>query len=188
MLIVTSPYRFTADQYQKMGKVGILHEDDRIELIRGEIIVMDPMTPHHVWSVMLLINFLLRRAPDTVRVNPRCPFRLSNDSEPHPDAALIRPRRYWDALPTPEDVFVVTEVADTSQKYDREIKLPLYAAAGIPEAWLVDLADNAIERHTEPKGDIYTQIRRYRRGAVMESVAVPTLAVPVAEFLPPDEQ
>jgi Uma2 family endonuclease len=185
---MVSRYRFTADQYQKMGQVGILHEDDRNELICGDIIEMDPMTPPHVWSVILLTKFLSRHAPDTVHVSPRNPFRLSADSEPHPDLTLIRPYRSWDVLPTPEDVFVVVEVADTSQRYDREVKLPLYAGVSIPEAWLVDLADNTIERYTEPKGGIYTEMRRYGRGEVLESVVVPTLALPVAEFLPPNEK
>lgn len=176
-------YRFTVDDYEQMVAVGILREDDRVELIEGEIIAMSPIGPRHADCVAILARLLSRQAPDDVLITVQNPIRFPDDSEPQPDIALVRFGRYTRALPSPDDVFVVIEVADTSRGYDRDTKLPLYAAAGIAEAWLVDLSANRIERHTEPGPDGYQAIIRAGRGAVLASVVVPSLAIPVDAVL-----
>lgn len=176
-------YRFTVADYEQMVAAGILHEDDRVELIDGEIIAMSPIGPRHADCVAILTRLLARQVPDDVLITVQNPIRLPDDSEPQPDIALVRFGRYIQMLPTPGDVLVVIEVADTSRGYDRDTKLPLYAAAGIAEAWLVDLAANRIERHTEPSADGYQAIIRAGRGAVVASVVVPALTVPVDAVL-----
>ena len=96
---------------------------------------------------------------------------------------MIRARDYGDSLPIPEDVLFLIEVADTSLAFDRDVKVPLYARAGIAEVWLVDLNEGAIERHTEPSENGYRLVRRAMPGETLESAALPGLAAPVDTVL-----
>src|ERR671938_544657 len=132
---------FSVDEYYRMGEAGILTEDDRVELIEGEIIEMSPIGSRHAACVNRLNTLLGRHLRQTAIVSVQNPIRLDAYSEPEPDVALLRPRAdyYESGHPTPADALLIVEVADTSADYDRIIKLPLYAKAGIPEAWLVDL-------------------------------------------------
>lgn len=187
MAMLNPHHRFTVDEYERMVEVGILTEDDHVELIHGEILTKSPIGPRHVDSVAILSRPLTFAAPDDVLVLVQSPIRLPDRTEPEPDIALVHFGRYRRALPEPDDVFVLIEVSDSTREYDRNTKLPLYAAAGIPEAWLVDIAADRVERHTEPAADGYQLIRRFGRGAVVESVAIPTLAIPVDEILGSDE-
>ena len=114
--------------------------------------------------------------------SPRNPVRLSDDSEPEPDFAVVRDRPY-EELPTPADVLLVIEVADTSQEYDRKVKLPLYAAAGIPEAWLIDLAAETVERHTDPGKGFYRLTTLALHGESLTSTVLPDLTIVVDEVL-----
>jgi len=187
MVVPMQRYRFTVDQYERMGTAGILAEDSRVELINGEIIAMSPIGPRHADCVAMLTRLLARQAPDTVLVAVQNPIRLPDATEPQPDLSLLRFARYTRTLPIASDALVVVEVSDTTLDYDRQTKLPLYAAAGIPEAWLVDLGANRIERHTEPTADGYQLVRYFGRGVAVESVAIPTLTIPVNEVLGSDE-
>lgn len=116
-------------------------------------------------------------------VSPQNPVRLSEHLEPHPNLAVLRVRDYTDSLPRAEDVLVLIEVSDITLSYDRNVKLPLYARAGLPEVWIVDLASEAIERHTEAAEDGYRLVRRARRGEMLESIALPALGIPVDAVL-----
>lgn len=172
-------HRFTVDEYEQMIVAGILTEDDAVELIRGEIVDMSPMGPHHFDCVFMLTRLLNRLIPDDVGVAVQLPIRMPTDSEPEPDLALIRFARYVRSIPTIEDVRVVIEVSDSTLAYDRHVKLPLYAAVGIPEAWLVDLTANRIERHSQPMADRYSVVVGYGPGTILESTAVPGLSISV---------
>ncbi|MCA1668703.1 MAG: Uma2 family endonuclease [Thermomicrobia bacterium] len=186
--MATMPYfRFTADEYERMIEVGILTKYHHVELIRGEIIMMHPISPPHAFCSMMLTDLLVPSVPDEIRVAARCPIRFSDESIPQPDVALLRFARYTHAYPRAGDVHMMVEIADTTRAYDHEVKLPLYAAAGIPEVWLVDIAADRIERHTEPGADGYQLIRHFGRGTAVESVVIPTLAIPVDEILGSDE-
>jgi Uma2 family endonuclease len=187
MAMLNPHHRFTVDEYERMVDVGILTEDDHVELIHGEIITMSPIGPRHVDSVAILSRLLTFAVPDDVLVLVQSPIRLPDTTEPEPDIALVHFARYRRALPEPDDVFVLIEVSDSTREYDRNTKLPLYAAARIPEAWLVDIAADRIERHTEPAADGYQLIRHFGRGTVVESVAIPALAIPVDDILGNDE-
>ena len=170
--------RFTVEDYHRMGEAGILTEDDRVELIGGAIVEMSPIRDPHVRAINHLTEFLVvRLAGGDVTVSIQNPIRLSNDTEPQPDLAVLRGRDR--GLAEAADVLLVIEVADTSRRYDRNVKLPLYAAAGIPEAWLVDLVARTIERHTEPRAGRYRQITIARRGESLASTVLPAIILPV---------
>jgi len=166
-----------------MAEVGILHEDDRVELIVGEIVEMSPIGGRHAACVREINRLLGRQVGDELRVDVQSPVRLNEQEEPQPDLAVIRTRDYGSSLPTPEDVLLLIEVADTSLAYDRDVKLPLYARSGIAEVWLVNLNGGVVERHTEPSENGYRLVRRTGRGETLESAALPTLTLPVDAVL-----
>ena len=150
-------HRLSVDDYERMGQANILGEDDRVELIDGEIIDMPPIGSPHGGAVKRIANRLARAFGETEAILAvQAPLRLSDFSEPQPDIALLRPRDdfYAKSHPRPEDVLLIIEVAETSLRYDRDKKLPLYARADIPECWLVDLAGQAlwIYRNPGPQG------------------------------------
>ena len=118
---------------------------------------------------------LVGRVGDDVIVSVQNPVRLNEYAEPQPDVALIRVRDYSESLPTPDDVLLLIEVSDTTLAYDRGVKLPLYARAGIREVWIVDLAGETIGRHSDPSGDGYQRVAQTRRGQTLESTGLPGL-------------
>ena len=171
--------RWTVAEYYRMGEAGILTEDDRVELIGGEIVEMSPIGTAHVWSVSALAKHAERSVGDKTGILVQSPFRLADDKEPQPDLVLVRLGTPRDRLPGPADVLLVIEVADSSRAYDRGVKLPLYAAAGIPEAWLVDLVAATLERFTEPREGRYRQVTLGGGGDTLASTVLPGLAIPV---------
>ena len=174
--------RFTVEDYHRMGEAGILTEDDRVELIGGAIVEVSPIRDPHVRAADHLNEFfVVRLAGGEVTVSIQNPIRLSDDSEPQPDLAVLRGRDR--GVANAPDVLLVIEVADTSRRYDRNVKLPLYAAVGIPEAWLVDLIGQTIERHTEPRDGRYRQITIAGRGESLASTVLPALILPVDAVL-----
>lgn len=180
--------RFTVEEYRRMEEAGILHEDDRTELIEGDIVQMSAMGSRHAACVGRTDRLIQRRVGDHAIVFVRCPIQLSGHLEPEPDIAVLRPRTdFYDAeLPGPTDVLFVVEVADSSLAYDRETKLPLYARAGIPEAFIADLVHDRLERHTEPAGALYRATLRAVRGEAIPSTTVPGLVLAVEEVLGPN--
>lgn len=157
---------FDADEYHRMVEAGILSEDDRVELIQGEILRMAPIGLRHAACVDRLTALFGGYVSETATVRVQSPVHLDDHSEPQPDAALLRPRRdfYASGHPGPADIFLIVEVADTSLEYDRTYKLPLYARAGIVEVWLVDLSNSVIETYTQPV-DVQYQAKRQVAGA-----------------------
>lgn len=145
-------HRLTVRDYQRMGEAGIFHEDERTELIEGEIVDMAPIGAGHASSVKRLANILKLAVGDGAIVSVQDPIVLGKHSAPQPDIALLRPRAdyYATAHPQAEDVLLIIEVADSSLAYDRDIKLPLYAQHGIPEVWLVDLTARQLTIHQQP--------------------------------------
>ena len=178
--------RFTIDEYYCMAQAGILHEDDRVELIEGEIIEMSPIGSRHVACVNRTARWFDRGVGDRAIVSVQNPIRLSRHSEPQPDVALLRTRPdfYASALPGPGDVLLVIEMADTSLAYDRRVKLPLYAEAGIPEVWIVDLTQERIQVHRDPHRRRYQHVMVFARGPVLTPLAFSDLRVPVEDLLP----
>ena len=185
MAIQLTRRRFTVDEYHRMAEVGLLNEDDRVELINGEIVEMTPIGVPHASTVRRLIRLLSQRFSGQAIVDVQNPVRGWEYSEPQPDLTLLRarPGMYSDAHPGPGDVLVVIEVADSSAAYDREVKLPLYASAGFPEAWLVDLTDEHIEVHRMPTPEGYRDVRILQRGDRFAPGAFPDVEINVDEVL-----
>ena len=129
---------FSVQEYHRMAETGILHDKERVELIEGEIVQMAPIGTRHFGCVINVNRLCLARLGDRAVVSPRGPVVIAPRSEPQPDLALIRPRAvpYSRGLPTPEDVLLAVEVADTTVRFDRLVKSRLYARAGIAEFWL----------------------------------------------------
>jgi len=150
-------HRLTVSDFHRMGEAGIFAAGDRVELIDGEIIDMSPIGALHAAIVDCLVRYLGRSVGDSVIVRCQNPVRLDDVSEPEPDIALLRPRAdgYMSAHPSPEDVLVVIEVADTSLAYDLGVKVPLYARHGIPEAWVIDAATRQTRVFREPSAEGY---------------------------------
>jgi Uma2 family endonuclease len=177
--------RFTVDEYEHMGAVGIIRADERVELIRGEIVAMSPIGGPHAHCVTRLMELLVHMGLAGVRVMVQNPVRLPDDSEPVPDLMLIRDRDYHEQLPTGADILIVIEVSDSTRTYDRKVKLPLYAEVGIPEAWIADIVAGRIERYTFPNANGYQMTMRSERGGQIESAAIPALTLPVDAILGP---
>lgn len=152
-------HRLTVADYCRIAEAGIFGEDDRVELIEGEIIDMAPIGSEHTSSVKRLNRLFDRAVGEQAIVSVQDPIRLDEHNEPEPDIALLRYREdfYRSTHPGPADVLLIVEVADTSLRYDREIKLPLYARHGIPEVWIVDLENRRLEVHRRPEGETYRE-------------------------------
>lgn len=170
---------FTAAEYERMIETGILSEDEQIELLGGEINAMSPIGVQHAYAVRTLTNLLVKQSGHVAIIDVQNPIRLDDNSMPLPDIAALRPRNYSSVLPTPADVLLVIEVADSSLAYDRGTKFPRYAAAGIPEAWLIDLTAGIVERHSEPRDGFYRQITLARAGDTLASTVLAELTIPV---------
>ena len=175
MSVQLQKHVFTVDEYYLMAQGGVFAQDDRLELIEGEVIEMSPIGKHHAGCVKRLNKLLNRIVGALAIVSVQDPISIDDFSEPQPDLALLKPRAdfYSNSHRTPADVWVVIEVADTSVDYDRSVKLPLYARAGIPEAWMIVLPKDLIEVHSQPKNGKYQKVQRLRRGktVVLSSLA-----------------
>jgi Uma2 family endonuclease len=150
-------YRFSVEEYLRMGEAGILSEDDRVELIDGEVLAMPPIGIPHTSAVNRIGNRLKEQFGRRVILSVHNPVRIGDFSLPQPDIALLRPRDdfYLGAYPGPDDVLLLVEVAESSVHYDRDKKVPLYAAAGVEECWLVNIPARTLTIYREPRADGY---------------------------------
>ena len=183
--VVLTRRRFTVEDYHRMAEAGILHEDDRVELIRGEIVEMAPIGIRHASCVARLTEFFVTRLQGRAILWPQNPLVILPDSEPQPDIVLLRYREdfYRPALPQPPDVVLVVEVADTTVRYDRRVKAPLYAEPGVREYWIVNLEESAIEVYRDPRPTGYAQRDRVGPGGRLAPQAFPDVVLDVAEVL-----
>lgn len=167
-----------------MAQAGILHEDDRVELIDGEIVEMSPIGSRHAANVNLLNTLFPQQVGATAIVSIQNPIRLGENCEPQPDLTLLRPRTdfYAAAHPGPEDILLAVEVADSSLDYDRGVKVPLYARFGIAETWLVDLTTETVEVYRQPSQEGYRQPSSLGRGDRISPAALPDLELEVAQL------
>jgi Uma2 family endonuclease len=175
----------SVDEYERMGKAGVFTPDERLELLEGEIYEMSPIGSPHAASVKFLSALLNLLFNGKLIVSTQDPIRLDDFSEPQPDVALLRWRDdfYRPAHPTPADVLLVIEVADSTVESDRSYKIPLYAKAGVQEAWIVNLQDETIELYAEPVGGVYQVSKTFKRGEEAQAHAVADLRVKVADIL-----
>jgi Uma2 family endonuclease len=176
---------FTVEEYHRMAEAGILSEDDRVELIDGEIIKMSPIGSRHVACVNRLNAVLTSAIGRAAIVSVQNPFAVNDYSEPQPDIVILKPRNdfYAHSLPTAQDVLLIIEVADTSLSYDRNVKVPAYARAGVPEVWIADLAGGGIEAYSEPVSEVYQNIRWASRGQISRPEQLPGISIGVDAIL-----
>ncbi len=168
-------HKFTVQQYYLMHEAGVFAVGDRYELINGEIREMSPIGIKHAVCVTRLTKNFERKLGDQTIIWTQNPIRLSNNSEPQPDLAILKWRDdfYASALPTPEDILLIIEVADSTIAYDRDVKALLYAANGIPEMWLFDVNQQSIEGYSQPSASGYKRSQRYEQGDTLSLLTFP---------------
>lgn len=181
--VAARPRRWSREEYERLVGQGVLREDERLELIGGEILEMAPQSARHSGTVQLVQEALTAALREGFCLRVQLPLALGVDSEPEPDLAVVEgtARSYVDSHPT--TAALVVEVADTSLAFDRRRKLPVYAAAGVPQVWLVNLVDRGVEVHTDPEGGTFLRYEMARPGDSMESPILDR-SIPVAALLP----
>jgi Uma2 family endonuclease len=177
----------SVSEYHRMGEAGILCEDDRVELLAGVIYEMSPIGSHHAGEINRLSHWFTQNVGDRAVVSVQNPVSLLpySESEPEPDLALLRPRSdfYTTSHPGPQDILLIIEVADTSLAYDRDVKLLLYAQAGIPEVFLFNLRGRCLEVSRNPGPDGYRETLVLGPGDQVSPLAFPDLVLPLGAFL-----
>ncbi len=175
---------FTIDEYHQMAEAGILHEDDRLELVHGEIIQMSPIGNYHA-AVVRRLNTLLSPlvAPQAI-VDVQNPVKIGDHSEPEPDIMVLpfRDDYYASTGVTPADVLLLVEVSDSTLRYDRNTKIPLYAAAGIREVWILDVNKQQLEVYRQPNEERYQFMETLTRDDTVAAIQLP-LNVRVRELI-----
>ncbi len=175
-------HKITVQEYERMGEAGIFSEDERVELIEGEIIDMAPIGTKHADTVRKLIQALAGKLPATAILDVQNPIRLDNNTEPQPDIAILKHRSYAHCHPAPSDILLLIEVSDASANYDRSVKVPLYAHAGIPEVWLIDLTGGFVEVFRKPSPSGYQEISRHSQSERLRPLLVPEVEVALQEL------
>jgi Uma2 family endonuclease len=178
---------FTADEFERMYDVGILPEDGRFELIRGEIIEMPPPKPPHAGRVNRLTQVFSLKFGRSVIVSVQNAYLIDLYSEPMPDIALLKPRDdfYQTAHPGPGDALLLVEVSHTTASYDKNVKAPLYAESGVPEYWQLDVKKEILIVRTDPEDGEYQNVRIFRRGENITIGKLPAFSFSIDEILGP---
>ena len=179
MALQIERHQFTIDDLHHMIEAGILPEDGRVELIEGDIVEMSPIGDPHAETVDELNEMLVVEGRSNARVRVQNPLRIDDRTMVQPDLMLVRRQSYRNQTPGPEDVLLIIEVSDTSLRHDREVKIPLYARAGISEVWLVDLHAEVVTRYTDVRDGEYWRIDRLRRGDRLTAIMVPSVDIAV---------
>jgi Uma2 family endonuclease len=179
--------RFTVDEYHRMGEAGIFGPEERVELIDGEIIQMSPIGLRHAARVARATALFVRALSDRAVIGPQNPVQLSDWTEPQPDIIIFKPRSdfYEHKKPTPDDVLLVMEISDTSLRYDLKVKLPHFAAAGIPEYWIQDVNADILHVFREPQAKSYKTSMQLKRGDSISPLAFPDARFSMVDLLGP---
>lgn len=176
--------RFTVDEYYQMIELGLLKDYEKAEIIEGELIKKMTVGDRHAAIVDLLTKIFIKMSPDNIRVRIQNPIRLSDFNEPEPDVVLADLTKYdGKRHPRPEEVLLLVEVSDSTLKYDRDKKLPLYADAAIREIWIVNLPKEIVEVHTRPEFGIYQAVKIYKRGETVKSEFIPNIEIEANSIL-----
>jgi Uma2 family endonuclease len=180
---------FTADEYQKLADVGILGEDDRVELIEGRIVRMAAKNIKHAMATKRANRYFTRLLGDRAVVCVQDPILLNDYSEPEPDIVLAAPPedRYFDHHPRPKEIYLVLEIADSSLPYDRDVKCPLFAYNKIVQFCLLNLQNRELEDYRQPSRNGYRSKQTYSEEEVFNLVAFPEVSIKVKDLLPPDK-
>ncbi len=178
--------KFTLEEYHRLGEMGFLGEDDRVEFMDGEIVEMSPVGKAHNACINRNTRNLVQRLSDRAVVSVQNSVIIL-ENEPLPDIAILRPNPtyYADRLATPKDILLIIEVADSSLAYDQDIKAPKYARAGVQELWIVDLNDDMIWVYRNPSEKGYLEVKAYQRGEAITLLAFPDIILTVNDILGP---
>jgi Uma2 family endonuclease len=174
---LTTAKRFTIAEYHRLAELGFFEEDERVELIKGEIIQMAAKGKPHSVCETRLARELYKLVGDRATLRGQQPITLSNNSEPEPDRVMAKNRDddYLANHPSPSDILLLIEIADSSLKYDQEEKLPIYAETNISDYWIFNLVDYYLECYSQPYQDLQGKFG-YRRKLIYlpnESVNLP---------------
>ena len=172
---------FTVQEYHLMGEAGILSEDDRVELIEGEIVQMAAIGTRHATCVRRLIRQFRQLPEESAILDVQNPIQLTERTEPQPDVVLLQFRfdYYETAHPMPSEVLLLVEVSDSTIDFDRDVKVPNYARSGIQEVWLWDLEVNCLEVYRNPTANGYTSMQKFERREMVSPLAFPEFEVSV---------
>ena len=178
-------HRITVDEYYRMAEVGLLAPEARVELIDGVIIDMAPIGSRHAGTESQLGELLSKSIGARAILRMQSPIRLSRSSEPQPDLALFIRRRdfYKTAHPTAKDTLLVIEVSETTLRYDREIKVPLYARYAIPEVWIIDLIGEQIHFFRSPQAGKYADVSSTKEPGAVALAALSDVTVDLSAIL-----
>ncbi len=181
----TEVRRFTAKEYDRLGELGVISSEERVELIEGIIRKMGPEGKRHVAAVELALDLFAARLKGRYRVRTQHPLTVAMDSEPEPDIAIVEkadPRAYLDAHPT--TALLVVEISENSLEKDLTLKADLYAQAKIPEYWVVNLVEDTLVVLRDPSSDGFQTRRTLKRGARIAPLSFREVEVTVDELLP----
>lgn len=184
---LTIPRRtLTIDEFHKLADAGVFRDDERIELIEGELIAMAPIGPVHAYWVNELTRSLERVVREEAIVWVQNPILIAPSNELQPDIALLSPPliKYKTRLPAVEDVLLVVEVSDTTVAYDRDVKMKIYAAGGVPESWLLNTREETLTVFRSPVGDEYGQVQTLRNSDSVAPVKFPKNTIRISDLLP----
>ena len=186
MSALAATYKFTTDEYQRLYETGLLAAHDRIELLNGELIIMHAIGYRHAQGVTNLTFEFGEQSRRRYMISPQNPVELDAHSSPQPDITLVPlSRRRSKRHPTPDEVFLIIEVGDSSLRYDREDKQRAYAATGIREFWLLNLEDDVLEIYRQPEGSAYRERIIVSADGSASPLAFPDVVIAMAEVLPP---
>lgn len=175
-------HKINAARYYQMAETGVLGPADRVELIEGELIEMAPIGDDHAATVDELNEVLVLACQERAIVAVQNPIRADSMSVPEPDFAICRLRadRYRGGRPGPEDIFAVIEVSDSSLRFDRTVKLKLYARTGVPEYWIVDLKRRVVEVFRQPDAEGYRALQTFGPQDTVALAMVPDIRISLA--------
>ena len=177
--------RFTTHEYERIIAAGVIGEDDRVELLEGEIVEMSPRGPSHSSCVVRLTRLLYKLDAPGAVIRVQDPIHLGEYSEPQPDISVVQMREdlYSKGHPEPEDILLLIEVAEFSSSYDRDTKLPLCARAGIPEVWIVALLPQTVEVFRSPSENGYSEANVFHQRDTISALNLPQLTLTVDSIL-----
>ena len=174
-------HKLDVGAYHRMA-ADVFTPEDRVELIEGDLIGMAPISTDHAGCVDELTRLVMRAYGDVAHVAVQNPVHIDRFNEPQPDVALARPRpdRYRASRPGPTDLLLVIEVAVSSLRFDRAVKLPIYARAGVPEVWIVDLVGRQVEVYRTPTGNGYAEMTTKGPADTVAPVLLPEIRLELA--------
>ena len=185
MSALATTYKFTFDEFYRLYETGFIDSKDRIELLNGELIIMHAIGYRHSQAVTNFTAYFMEQSRRRFMISPQNPVVLEEYSAPQPDVVVVPWSRKSKRHPTPSEVFLIIEVADSSLQYDRGDKMRAYAACGIAEFWILNLEDDVLEIHRQPEGNGYRELLTVPADGTASPIAFPDVTIALADIIPP---